>query len=57
MRSNRIQFSASFSTSLKRRAAPRTLVKKAIAKNKKCDQENQRAALNKGRTLSYCAAL
>jgi hypothetical protein len=59
MRSNRTQFSASFSTGLKRRVARQTLVKSAIAKNKKSDQENQRAALNEGAhtTLLCCVAL
>jgi hypothetical protein len=59
MRSNRTQFSASFSTSLKRRAARRTLVKRAIAKSKKGDQDNQRAVLNEGAhtTLRCCVAL
>jgi hypothetical protein len=46
MRSNRTQFSSSVSTSLKRRAAPRTLVKRAITKNKKSEQEKQPPTLN-----------
>jgi hypothetical protein len=59
MRSNRTQFSSSVSTSLKRRAARQTLVKSAIAKSKKSDQENQRAALNRRAHITprCCVAL
>jgi hypothetical protein len=59
MRSNRTQFYLSVNTSLKRRAALRTLVKKAIRKSKKSNQENQRAALNRRAhtTPRCCVAL
>jgi hypothetical protein len=47
------------SQNLKRRAAPRTLVKKATKKTKRGKQENQRAVLNEGAhtTLRCCVAL
>jgi hypothetical protein len=59
MRSNRTQFFSSVSTSLKRRAACRTLVKKAIRKSKKSDQEKQRPTLNEGAHITprCCVAL
>jgi hypothetical protein len=47
------------SQNLKRRAAPRTLVKKATKKTKRGKQENQRAALNEGAHITprCCVAL